>query len=169
MTNLETTRLYLRPYLMEDAPFLLELLNSPSWLKYIGDRGVRTKKEAEKYIREKILKQYEEHGLGMLAVMEKQSKKIIGSCGLVKRDHLPHADLGFAFLPEYEGKGYGFESSDAVFDFAKNELKLNRLLAITLEMNYPSIGLLKKLGFKFEKNIKFSGDGEELQMYGVEL
>lgn len=169
MTELETSRLFLRPYVEADAPFTYELLNSPPWLKYIGDRGVRNIEDAKRYIREKIVKSYAINNMGMCAVVEKSSEKTIGSCGLVKRDFLPHPDLGFAFLPGYEGKGYGFESASAVVDFSKNKLKLKRLLAITLEINLASIGLLKKLGFEFQKNVTFEDGGEELQMYFLEL
>jgi len=169
MTNIETTRLNLRQFTIKDADFIYELLNSEPWLKYIGDRGIRTKEDAEKYIHEKIIKQYEEHGFGMLAVVEKVSGKIIGSCGLVKRDFLPHADLGFAFLPGFEGKGFGFESTKAIVYFSRDNLNMEKLLAITLENNIASISLLKKLGFKFEKNIIFKDGGEELQQYNLNL
>lgn len=169
MININTNRLTLRSFTLSDAAFILELLNSEPWLKYIGDRGVRTTEDAENYIREKILKQYEEHGFGMLAIVEKTSQKIIGSCGLVKRDFLPYSDLGFAFLPGFEGRGFGYESAEVVVKYSREELKKEKLLAITLENNLASNGLLKKLGFEFEENIIFKDDGEELRKYVLEL
>ena len=154
---------------MADAPFLLELLNSPPWLKYIGDRGVRTVADAEEYLRSRIIKSYEEHGFGMFVVILKSMDKPIGSCGLVKRETLPDADLGFAFLPGFEGRGYGFEAATSVLDFTKKTLRKERLLAITLPSNTASVGLLKKLGFIFEKTMLLKGDEEELQLFSIAL
>ncbi|HFA49256.1 MAG TPA: N-acetyltransferase [Bacteroidetes bacterium] len=169
MRTIESKRLILRPFTLADAPFLLELLNSPPWLKYIGDRGVRTVADAEEYLRSRIIKSYGEHGFGMFVVILKSMDKPIGSCGLVKRETLPDADLGFAFLPGFEGRGYGFEAATSVLDFTKKTLRKERLLAITLPSNTASVGLLKKLGFIFEKTMLLKGDEEELQLFSIAL
>lgn len=167
MKNLDTPRLLLRPYTLADAPFTHELMNSAGWLRFIGDRGIRTVADAEEYLRSKILQSWEDHGLGMFAVVLKSTGQAIGSCGLVKRDTLPAADLGFAFLPGFEGQGYGHEAATAVLEFAQAKRNLPRLLAITLPENVASVRLLKKLGFSFAKNIQFEGAGEELRLYDL--
>ena len=108
MQILQTERLTLRHATTDDAAFILTLLNDPSWMKYIGDRGVRTLKEAEKYILDKLVNSYEEHGYGLYLTELKKDKTPIGICGLVNRDTLEDIDIGFAFLPDFTGKGYGY-------------------------------------------------------------
>ena len=168
MRILETERLILRPITEDDAGFTVELLNSPSFLKYIGDRGVKTEEEARAYLHKGPLKSERENGFGLFVLISKESGVAIGTCSLVKRDGLEgEVDLGFALLPEFEGKGYGFESSVEVMRFAKEELGLNRLVAIAVSYNKSSIHLLEKLGFSHEKMIKLPGDEEELMLFGV--
>ncbi|MCK7589286.1 GNAT family N-acetyltransferase [Subsaxibacter sp. CAU 1640] len=155
---------------LEDAPFILELLNTPNWIKFIGDRNVKTLEEAEIYLQNGILKSYENFGFGFYKLLLKsEDNKIIGTSGLIKREQLEHVDIGFAFLPEYEGKGFGYESSVAIMDLAKNKFNLKKLLAITLENNLNSIKLLEKLGLKYEKKIKPFEDDDELLLFAKEL
>ena len=165
MQNIETERLVLRPYTPADAPFILELLNTPKWIQFIGDKKVYQLEDAEAYLQNRYIDSYEKHGFGLMAVELKSTNQTIGSCGLVHRESLPDVDLGFAFLPAHIGKGYGSEAAQAMIDYTKNHLNLDRLAAITLPVNSASIGLLKKLGFKYEKNITFEENGEELEMY----
>src|SRR5690349_10812658 len=114
MNILETQRLTLREFELDDAAFLLTLLNSPGWLKYIGDRNVRSIEDAEKYINDRLMSSYRTFGFGFYVVTAKDSEIPMGMCGLVKRDTLEDVDIGFAFLPEYFGKGYALESASAV-------------------------------------------------------
>jgi ribosomal-protein-alanine N-acetyltransferase len=166
---LETERLYLREFIPEkDAAYFLALVNSPGWLKYIGDRNIHDEAAAIKYINERVMKGYAEHGYGGYTIIEKSSALPIGNAGLYKRPVLDHFDVGYALLPEFHGKGYAFEASKAVLDFAKAE-GLKRIYAITVPYNERSIHLLEKLGLKFEKQFRMEGDPEELSLYTIEL
>lgn len=132
---------------LEDAAFVLRLLNEPSWLANIGDRGVRTLADAEGYIRSNIWATYQAHGFGLYAVQLKAIPQPIGLCGLVKRDFLSSPDLGFALLPEYAGQGYATEAARAVTLHAQVELRIERLYAIVHRGNQRSLRLLERLGF----------------------
>ena len=169
MQILETDRLILREISADDAEFILDLLNQPSFIKYIGDRGVRTIETATDYIERRFTKSYRENGFGLYLV-ELQSqiqnlKSKIGICGFVKRDSLPHPDIGFAFLPEFCGSGYALESARAMMNYGRNQLKLSRVLAITTPDNEASIRLLEKIGFCFERLIRMPDGPEELKLF----
>lgn len=133
---------------LEDAAFFLRLLNEPSWLENIGDRGVRTLADAEGYIRNNIRAAYQAHGFGLYAVQLRSVPLPIGLCGLVKRDFLPSPDLGFALLPEHCGHGYATEAARAVLKHAQLELRIERLYAIVRSGNQRSVRLLEQLGFR---------------------
>ena len=133
---------------LEDAAFLLRLLNEPSWLENIGDRGVRTLADAEGYIRNNIWASYQAHGFGLYAVQLRSNPSPLGLCGLIKRDFLPAPDLGFALLPEYCGHGYATEAARAVQSHARVELEIERLYAIVKPGNQRSVKLLEQLGFR---------------------
>ena len=164
---LQTDRLNLREYTIEDAPFLLRLVNDPAWLLHIGDRKVYTVEDAERYLQDGSMKSYQDHGFGFWKVENKENGEVMGSAGLAKRDYLEDVDLGFAFLPEYRTQGYALEAATSIIDFAKKSLGLKNLVAITSQDNIPSINLLAKLGFRFEN--KFLLDGEELNLYNLKL
>lgn len=164
---LETPRLILRKFTLKDGEFIFRLLNSPGWLKNIGSRNIGSKADAERYITNKLLPPYEISGFGFYRMELKQTGESAGMCGLVKREGLDDVDIGFALLPEYEGKGYAIEAAKAVMEFAKHELKLDRLAAITIQQNKGSINLLEKLGMEFEKMIKLPGDEEELMLFTI--
>lgn len=165
MKILETERTILREVTTGDAEFILDLLNQPSFIKYIGDRGVRTVSEAIDYIESRFAESYEKFGFGMWAVELKETGTPMGICGFVRRDSLPDADIGFAFLPQYCSQGYAFESADASMDYGKNVLSLRRVLAITSQDNESSGRLLEKINFKFERLIKLPHDAEELKLF----
>lgn len=165
----ETDRLRIRWYALADAPFICTLLNTPSWLEFIGDRGVRTLDEAETYIVENALISYEQYGLGPFAVELKETGTLIGQCGLHKRPALNDIDIGFAFLPEYVGKGYGYESASALVAYAQHTLGLTRLTGITKPTNQVSIRLLEKLGMRFEKQFAFRAGGNDSFLFGMAL
>lgn len=162
----ETKRLIISKMTIDDAPFYLELVNTPNWIKYIGDRGVKTIEDAKLKIEETIIKSYDEYGFGAYKLMLKEDYlRPIGSCGLYKRDYFDHPDIGFALLEAYEGKGYGFESSEAIIKLAKQTFQIKKLLAITIPTNISSIKLLKKLDLAYEKKVKPYEDEEELLLF----
>jgi RimJ/RimL family protein N-acetyltransferase len=151
MTVLETERLILRHFNLDDAPFVLTLLNEPSFLRFIGDKKVRTLDDARQYIINGPRASYERHGFGLYRVELAGSNTPIGMCGLLKRDELPDPDIGFAFLPDYWNKGFAFEAATAVLNYAREQLKIHRVLAIVNPDNDASIKLLEKLGLRFER------------------
>jgi RimJ/RimL family protein N-acetyltransferase len=163
---LETERLTLRYLQLSDAPFILELVNSPGWLRYIGDRKIHTVEQAEQYLLNGPLKSYADHGFGLcLVALRAQEGTSIGLCGLLKRDSLDHPDLGFAFLPAYTGAGYGYEIASATLAHARQQHQLTDIGAITLPTNEPSIRLLRKLGMQFERYFVSTETGDELELY----
>lgn len=164
MKVLETDRLVLRRLSADDGEFVLGLLNEPSWLRFIGDRGVRTVDGARDYILEGPVAMYERLGFGLYLTELKSDGAPIGLCGLIKRAELEDVDIGFAFVPRFWGKGYAYESASAVMTYAKNVLGLDRIVAITSLDNDRSIALLGKLGFRFEKTIRMPND-EEVRLF----
>lgn len=165
MFQLQTERLVMQELSSCDAAFLLELLNSPGWLQYIGDKGIRTVEEAEKLITGVYEPYYKQHGFGFWLVSLKENNAKLGISGIIKRDGLEDIDLGFAFLPQYHGKGYAYEAASETMNFAKQQLHLKKLAAITSIDNQASIKLLEKLGFAFEKLIQLPNDDEILNLY----
>ena len=166
---LETDRLILRRLSPEDEEFILRLLNEPSWLRFIGDKGIRTLEGARNYILNGPVLMYSRLGFGLYLVESKGEGCPIGICGLIKRDSLEDVDLGFAFLPEFWGKGFAFESASAVMAYGKRDFGLTRLAAITSPDNYVSAGLLEKLGFNFERLVKLPDGGGEVRLFTVDL
>lgn len=162
---LETERLSLREFNTTDAAFIIQLLNSEGWLKFIGDRHIKTIEQAENYLTNGPMKSYSVNGFGLSMVELKNTHTPIGMCGLIKRDNLPDIDIGFAFLEEFMGNGYAFEIAQATINFAKENLHKETILAITIPTNVRSINLLKKIGMKFEKNFSFEGSTEELMLF----
>jgi RimJ/RimL family protein N-acetyltransferase len=149
---------------LEDAAFFLRLLNEPSWLENIGDRGIRAMADAEGYIRNNIWAAYQAHGFGLYAVQLKSNPLPIGLCGLVKRDFLASPDLGFALLPEYRGHGYATEAARAVLSHAQGELEIGRLYAIVKPGNQRSVRLLEQLGFRHQGPCQIP-QGDEVELY----
>ena len=166
MFTLETERLTLRHLAPEtDAVFILRLLNEPSFLQFIGDKSVRSLDDARSYIRNGPLKSYEENGFGLYRVGLKENECAIGICGLIKRDTLPEPDIGFAFLPEYWNKGYAHESAAEVMRYAREVLRLDRILAITSPDNEASGRLLGKIGLRFQRVVRLSEDTAEVKLF----
>jgi len=160
-----TKRLRIENALLCDAPFFLELMNTPNWIKYIGDRGISSEKLAAEYIQINLIDSYEKHGYGLYKISLKQREIPIGLCGFVKRDYLDHADIGFALLPEYEGKGYAYEAAKTIMEYGMNILNLNPILAITSYDNIRSTKLLLKIGFQEIGNVTTPDKGEELLLF----
>lgn len=169
MVIAETQRLIISELSLDDASFFLKLVNTPNWLKYIGDRHLKTIEDTKEYLTNGTLKSYQENGFGFYKLQEKQGNKTVGTCGLIKREQLEDVDLGFAFLPEFEGQGFGFESAKAVITLAGERFKLKKLLAITLPTNVKSIKLLEKLEFIYQKRVIPFEDVEELLLFAKQL
>ena len=169
MNVLETDRLNLRRISTDDAEFILQLLNEPSFLQFIGDRGVRTLDDARNYIRNGPMASYERFGFGLYLTELKEPRVPIGMCGLLKRDTLEDVDIGFAFVPQYWKQGYAMESAAAVMAHAKDALGLNRLAAITSPENETSIALLLKLGMRFEKLTRLTEEAPEIKLFICDL
>jgi RimJ/RimL family protein N-acetyltransferase len=165
MTTLQTERLLLRPLIVDDAEFILALLNEPSFLRYIGDKKVRNLDDARQYLLNGPIASYEKHGLGLCLVELLESQTPIGMCGLLKRAELPEPDIGFALMPDFWNKGFAFEAATAVLDDGRERLKLQRILAITSLDNDASINLLQRLVFNFEGVKKLSADGEPVKLF----
>jgi RimJ/RimL family protein N-acetyltransferase len=154
---------------LDDAAFIVELLNDPSFLRFIGDKGVRTAAAARQYIRTGPMDSYERHGFGLWLVELKGSRIPIGICGLLKRDTLRDIDIGFAFLPPYRSQGYAFESAAAVMDYGRTVLGLRRIVAITDDDNTGSHRVLEKIGMSFERMIRLSDDGPEIRLLASDV
>jgi RimJ/RimL family protein N-acetyltransferase len=165
MKVLETDRLILRWITVDDAPFILELLNDPGWLNFIGDRGVRTTEAAREYISKGPVAMVERLGFGLYLTERKSDGIPMGICGLIKRDGLNDVDIGFAFLPQFGGMGYATEAATATMDYAKNTFGLRRIVGITSHDNDASIRLLEKIGLKFETMVKMPKDDEEVMLF----
>lgn len=168
MKVLETDRLLLRRLSIEDAGFMLGLLNEPSYLRFIGDKGVRTLNDARDYILTGPIASYDKFGFGLYLTALKDSGAAIGICGLLKRDNLPNVDIGFAFLPQFWTQGYAFEAASGVMAYGRDTLGLNRIIAIVSPDNKRSIKLLGKLGFKFERMARWPADGSDIELYASE-
>jgi protein-tyrosine-phosphatase/RimJ/RimL family protein N-acetyltransferase len=163
----ESPRLRMRRVSEQDAPFILALLNDPGWLRYIGDRGVRTLGDARRYIEQGPCRMYAEHGFGLYLIERKDDGAPLGLCGLIRRDTLPDVDIGFALAEPFRGQGYAFEAAAATLRYARESLKLARVVAIALPENHASTRLLERLGLRFERTIAFGPAGEELNYFGT--
>ncbi|HEY7740806.1 MAG TPA: GNAT family N-acetyltransferase [Steroidobacteraceae bacterium] len=166
--RIDTARLALTELADADAEFIRGLLNEPSFLRYIGDRGVRTVEDARRYIQDGPVAMYAQYGYGLLRVGLRGDGTPIGICGVLKRDTLPGPDLGFSLLPAYWSRGYAFEAADAVVHDVRRRLGLGRILAITSPDNDASIRLLGKLGFRFERMMRLAEDAGEVRLFASE-
>lgn len=164
-TILETERLTLREFTTSDTEFIINLLNSPGWIRFIGKRNVETEEQAKSYLENGPIRSYEINGYGLSLVELKSENTPIGMCGIIKRDNLEFPDIGFALLPQFTGKGYAFEIANATLQFAKNKLNLKTISAITVAENESSIKLLEKIGLKFIRTFQIAEDKEELLLF----
>lgn len=164
-----TERLTLRRFVEDDAPFVLGMLNDEAFLRYIGDRGVRTLDDARAYLRDRTIAPYAKLGYGMYLVERQSDGAPMGMCGLVKRDTLEHADIGFAFVADARGCGYARESAQAVLEHARRDCGIDRLLAIVSPDNAPSVRLLERLDFTFERMTRIAPDAPEVRVFARSL
>lgn len=164
---LETQRLVLRWLGLEDAEFILGLLNEPSFLRFVGDKKVRTVDAAREYLATGPLDSYQRHGFGLYLVVEKSSCAAAGICGLIRRQSLDDVDVGFALLPEFWRRGYASEAAAAVIELGRTTFGLHRIVAVTQADNVGSIRTLQKLGMRFERTVRLSANGGELQLFAT--
>ncbi len=170
MTNyktFETERLILKSTSEEDAEFIFELMNTPKWIQFIGNRKIETVEDAKAYIKKKVTPQLERLGYANYTVIRKLDKVKVGTCGLYDREGLDGIDIGFAFLPQHEKQGYAFEASDKLKQAAFDEFGINEISAITIESNTSSQKLLEKLGLTLTGTTKLENDPEELLVYKI--
>lgn len=161
---LETDRLIIAEFTIKDAPFIYELLNDPDWIRFIGDRNIKNQEDAKNYLRNKLIPSYKNWGFGFYKVSLKDGTAI-GIAGLVDREDLDGIDIGYAFLPTGRGKGYAFEATKAILEYAQNELKIDKIIAIVNKDNKKSQNLLQKLGMKFEKFVVLPNETEEICLF----
>ena len=166
--KLQTDRLTLRWFAPGDEDILLAVWNDPAFIQNVGDRGIRTAEQASEALANGPLKLYAEHGYGPYRVALADSGEAIGLCGLFKREFLDDPDIGFALLPDYCGKGFAYEAATVVLDHARHGLGLGRITAIVSSGNTTSIGLIKKLGLRFESMVTMPGEDKELCLYSVD-
>jgi RimJ/RimL family protein N-acetyltransferase len=166
MIVIRTARLQLRELQLRDGEFILQLLNEAAFLRFIGDKGVRTLSDARDYIRKGPMDSYRRFGFGLYLASLRDGGTPIGICGLVKRDNLADVDVGFAFLSQYWSQGYATESAAAVLDHGWERLQLPRIVAITAPDNHGSIAVLERIGLRFERMIRLTENSEELKLFG---
>lgn len=161
----ETQRLLLRPTGEGDAAFIKALVNTPKWLKYIGDRNIQTEEDAVAYIQARILPQLERLGFAHFTLIRKSDGKAVGACGLYDREEFEGVDIGFALLPAYEGLGYAFEAANRIKQAALEEFKVSALSGITRKSNLGSQRLLEKLGMTFAGFVELPDQTEEMMLF----
>ncbi|OOF22015.1 GNAT family N-acetyltransferase [Salinivibrio sp. IB574] len=158
-------RLNVRQFHLDDAPFIVELLNDESFIRYIADKKVRTEQDAIEYLRHGPLASYQAHGFGLNLVERREDGELIGMCGVLKRDELAYPDLGYAFLLRYTGQGYATEAAEAVLEATLLASGLTTVQAMTIPDNQPSNRLLEKLGFRLQHPIMLYGHSNNLYQY----
>ena len=163
----ETERLFIKPTLVKDAEFIFELLNTPKWIENIGDRNIKTVENAKDYILNRMIPQLEKLGYSNYTIIRKIDNIKIGTCGLYDREGLDGIDIGFAFLPEYENKGYAFEAANRIKKAALNDFGIKVISAITTKTNVSSQKLIKKLGLELTGTIQLPNETEELLIYKI--
>lgn len=165
MEVIQTDRLVLRWLSLEDAEFIYELVNDPEWIRYIGDRGVRSLEDARTYLLQGPIAMYSRVGFGLYRVELRESRVPIGICGLLKRDSLEDVDVGFAFLPHFRSRGYAREAAQATLEYGARQLRLSRIVAIVSPENHASIRLLQKLGLGLERRVRLAEDEDEVCLF----
>lgn len=168
-TILNTSRLSLRTINLNDADFMLDLLNDQTFIKNINDRNIRNMEQAKVYIQEKILASYTQHKYGMYVVQITETQERIGLCGLVFREQLTHPDIGYAYLQKYQGNGYAKEAASAFINYIKAKKEFQKILAICQPQNLASISVIEAMGFKYEKVFRLVGEDKDLNYYSIQF
>ena len=165
MVELETERLVIRQFNLQDDAFVLQLLNEEAFLNFIGDKDVRTLEDARNYLSDGPIASYEAHGYGLFLVAEKSSGDPVGMCGLLRRDDQEHPDIGFAFLAEFHSKGFAYESGEAVMKLGHVTMKIGTIVGFVDPKNDRSIRLLERLGLDFVGEVEFAGSTSPTSLY----
>lgn len=165
----ETGRLRLKRLTLDDAGLMLAIWNDPAFIRHVGDRGIRTLDQARTTLEESAFRLYSEYGYGPYRVALKTDDTAVGICGLFRREGLDEPDIGFSTLPEHCGRGYAYEAACAVIEHARKDLGLQRLTAIVSPENGPSLSLIHKLGFAFERMHRMAGDEDDVAIYARPL
>lgn len=165
LPELETARLWLRRFVFDDAADVVGLLNQPSFIRNIGDRGVRNVDDARRFLHDGPMAMYERYGFGLWRCARRADDVFVGMCGLLRRDILPDVDLGYAFLPEHWGQGYAFEAANATAELAVRRFGLNRIIGVVKEHNAASIRVLEKVGMRYERMYPMHPDEPEVRLY----
>jgi RimJ/RimL family protein N-acetyltransferase len=168
MIVLETERLQLCRLSFDYCEFIVELVNEPSFKRYIGDKNVNSQDEARRYLREGPIGNYEQFGYGLFLVNLRDTETPAGICGLVRREEFEDPDIGFAFLKRYRENGYASESAKAVLEYGFETLELRRIIALADPDNEPSLRLLEKLGFAYEREVRMSEDDHDINLFSIE-
>ena len=166
--ELDTRRLALRRLVPGDAPFYYALVTDPAWVRFIGDKNLKSVEDARRSLVEGPIAAYARTGFGLLRVDRKADGAALGICGLIKRDTLEDVDLGFAFLPQFRGQGYAAEAAEASIAHARDDLRLKRLVAIASPGNIDSLKLLARLGMKHEKTAAMPGETRATAFYAID-
>jgi [ribosomal protein S5]-alanine N-acetyltransferase len=164
----ETARLRLRWLSSADAACILELYSDPDFLANVGDRGVHSLEDAQRYIADGQALSYERYGFGLYLVELKNTRVAIGLCGLLRRDSHPDVEIGFAFLPQARRRGYALEAATATLQLGVHVLGVTRIVALTAPDNAASIHILERLGLRFERMVHFAPDGRESRLFVFE-
>ena len=168
MIILKTERLLLRRMTPADNDFILELLNGPKWMKYIGSRDIDTLEQAREYLETRVIPNYEALGFGFYIIERLEDQVRVGNCGLTLRDGMEHADIGYSLLDQYEGHGYAYEAARAILQYGFEVYKLKHIEAMVTAENERSLHLLRKLGMHYKNLIKLPDDNEELMLFGID-
>jgi ribosomal-protein-alanine N-acetyltransferase len=166
---IETERLSLREMSERDAGVVLEILNDTGFVRFVGDRGVRTLESAARYIEERFAESYRRNGFGLWLVETKDGGVPVGICGLLKREELGVVEVGYAFLPPFRSRGYAFEAASGALRYARDVLGLPRLHAVVNPDNAVSIRVLEKLGMKFERAVRLTGEESDINLFSTDL
>lgn len=166
---IDTERLRLCRLTLDDAGLMLAIWNDPAFIRFVGDRGIRTIDEARVALQEGAFRLYAEHGFGPYRMSLRSDGSAVGICGLFRRDGLADTDIGFSTLPQYCGRGYGFEAARAVIEHARDDARLIRLTALVASQNVASMRLIEKLGMMFEKMVRIPGDSADVRLYSMSL
>lgn len=161
----ETERLILRPMTVDDRDFIFDLYNRPSFIRYIGDRNIKTVADAENYIKNRFMPQFEKRGFGNYLMVTKDKGEKIGGVGIFEREGLDVVDIGFSLLEEFEGKGYAYEAAQKVKSIGMDDFGLKKISAITSKDNFSSQKLIQKLGLEFKNYVTLPDDDEELMYF----
>ena len=167
MKPIVTERLTIRAFTLDDAAFIVTLVNDPDWLRFIGDKAVKTREDARRYLATGPLAMYERYGFGLCAIERNKNRATIGMCGLIRREGLEDVDIGYALVPEVRGQGFALEAARAVLEHGLTTLRIDRIVAITDPDNVASTRVLEGLGMRLERHLRMGEGAKRVALYAV--